>query len=221
MNRSFDLIVFDWDGTLMDSARKIVRCFQVAAADVGVAVPDEERVRHIIGLGLKEALAALLPEIDPDTRRQIAERYREHFLFLDETEMELFPGVREGLEGLAAAGFRMAVATGKARRGLDRVLRETQTSVYFCSTRCADEAGSKPHPRMLHDILAHTGMEPSRAVMVGDTTYDLEMATAASLASLAVSYGAHDRDRLLARNPLACLDSFAEVCEWLRPARRI
>jgi phosphoglycolate phosphatase len=220
MNRPFDLIVFDWDGTLMDSARKIVRCFQAAAADVGAPVPDEDRVRHIIGLGLNEALAELLPEAEPDTRREVAERYREHFLYLDETEMELFPGVREGLEALAASGFRMAVATGKARRGLDRVLRETGTSVYFCSTRCADEAGSKPHPRMLHDILAHTGVTPQRAVMVGDTTYDLEMATAASLASIAVSYGAHDRGRLLAHNPLACLDSFSEVCDWLRPPSR-
>lgn len=204
----------------MDSARKIVRCFQAAAADVGVAVPDEERVRHIIGLGLNEAVAELLPEADPDTRRRVAERYREHFLFLDDTEMELFPGVREGLETLASAGFRMAVATGKARRGLDRVLRETRTSAFFCTTRCADEAGSKPHPRMLHDILAHTGVAPARAVMVGDTTYDLQMASAASLASLAVSYGAHDRERLLAHGPLACLDSFREVCEWLRPLPR-
>ncbi|BAU48443.1 HAD family hydrolase [Sulfurifustis variabilis] len=220
MNRPFDLIVFDWDGTLMDSARKIVRCFQAAAADLGLPVPTEDRVRHIIGLGLNEALAELLPETDADTRQRVAERYREHFLFLDETEMPLFPGVREGLEGLAAAGFRMAIATGKARRGLDRVLRDTRTSVYFCSTRCADEAGSKPHPRMLYDILAHTGVMPERAVMVGDTTYDLEMAKAASLSSIAVSYGAHDRARLLNHDPLACLDTFSEVCAWLRPPRR-
>lgn len=202
----------------MDSARKIVRCFQAAAADVGVRVPDENAIRQIIGLGLTEALETLLPEVDPKTRGRVTERYREHFLFLDETAMTLFPGVREGLERLAAAGFRMAVATGKARRGLDRVLRETRTSAFFCSTRCADEAGSKPHPRMLHDILAHTRVPPERAVMVGDTTYDLQMASAASLASLAVSYGAHEREQLLAHNPLACLDSFGEVCEWLRPA---
>lgn len=218
-HRKYDLIVFDWDGTLMDSAAKIVRCFQAAARDAGVAVPPDSAVRNIIGLGLREALETLLPEAGAETRRQVAECYRRHFLHVDMTETTLFPGVADGLGRLGEAGYRLAIATGKARRGLDRVLRDTATSHYFCASRCADEAFSKPHPQMLHDILACTGVSAERALMVGDTTYDLEMAAAAAMGSLAVSYGAHERERLLLHNPLACLDSFVDVCQWLEPAR--
>lgn len=214
-SRPYDLIVFDWDGTLMDSAAKIVRCFQAAARDVGVPVPADADVRNIIGLGLKDALDLLLPGTDDALRRALAERYRRHFLELDTTEARLFPGVLEGLARLREAGFRLAIATGKARRGLDRALRETAIAHYFCASRCADEALSKPHPQMLHDILACTGTPPERALMVGDTTYDMQMAAAATVGGLAVSYGAHERERLLAHNPLACLDSFPQVCAWL------
>jgi phosphoglycolate phosphatase len=216
--RRYDLIVFDWDGTLMDSAAKIVSCFQAAACDVGLAPPAETDIRNIIGLGLADALDQVLPGVDAPTREQLVRAYRRHFIYIDQTETALFPGVTEGLEQLCAGGYRLAVATGKARRGLDRALRDTATSHYFCATRCADEAFSKPHPQMLHDLLGHTGVGADRAIMVGDTTYDLQMALAAAVGSLAVSYGAHERSRLLEHNPLGCVDSFAEVCQWLQPS---
>lgn len=218
IGRPFDLIVFDWDGTLMDSAAKIVRCFQCAARDVGLPPPRDDAVRNIIGLGLKEALDLLLPHADAATRAEVVECYRRHFMHLDTTESVLFPGVLEGLGALSDAGYRLAIATGKSRRGLERVLRETAISRHFCATRCADEALSKPHPQMLHDILGHTGVAPARALMVGDTTYDLQMAASAGMAALAVGYGAHERERLLALSPLACLGSFEEVRQWLEAA---
>jgi phosphoglycolate phosphatase len=213
--RRFDLIVFDWDGTLMDSAAKIVRCFQQAARDVGLKPPPDSDVRNIIGLALTEAMAILLPDVAATRREQVVQRYREHFLYLDDTGMALFPGVPEGLARLHHNGYQLAIATGKARRGLDRVLLGSPISDFFCVTRCADEALSKPHPRMLHDILACTGVPPERTIMVGDTTYDLQMAAAAAIGSIAVSYGAHERERLMAHAPLACCDSFDAVCEWL------
>ena len=218
MNRQYDLIIFDWDGTLMDSAAKIVRCFQAAARDVGLPPPSDAAVRNIIGLGLHEAMEMVLPDTDAATRRNVAECYRRHFLHLDPIETVLFPGVTEGLNRLSDAGYRLAVATGKARRGLDRVLQTSATAHYFCTSRCADEAFSKPHPQMLHDILEATGVSAERAIMIGDTTYDLQMAASATMESLAVSYGAHERERLLAHAPLACLDSFSEVCQWIEPA---
>jgi phosphoglycolate phosphatase len=218
MNQRLELIIFDWDGTLMDSVAKIVRCFSAALADTGMPDPGEEAIRHIIGLGLEEAMAALLPQADAAGRAQVVERYREHFLHLDRTGMELFPGVREGLEALSAQGYLLAVATGKARRGLDRVLRESGTAHLFCATRCADEAFSKPHPRMLEDILEQTGIEAGRALMVGDTTYDMQMARHAGMAGLAVTYGVHGRELLAEHAPLASLDSFEEVCAWLQRA---
>jgi phosphoglycolate phosphatase len=210
------LIIFDWDGTLMDSVAKIVRCFQAALVDAGAPDLDEPAIRHIIGLGLEEAVTALLPRADPALRTRVVTRYREHFLHLDQTGMALFPGVRTGLEMLAEQGYLLAVATGKARRGLDRVLRDTATAHLFCATRCADEAYSKPHPRMLEDILEQTGFASAQALMVGDTTYDLQMARDARMASLAVTYGVHDRELLAEQGPLACLNSFTEVCAWLQ-----
>ena len=200
----------------MNSVAKIVRCFTAALADVGVPHPGEAATRHVIGLGLSEAVVTLLPQADADTRARVVERYRQHFLHLDQTHMPLFPGVRRGLEALAAQGYLLAVATGKARRGLDRVLQDTGMGSLFCSTRCADEAFSKPHPRMLEDILEQTGVAADRALMVGDTTYDLLMARHAGLASLAVTYGVHARELLVEHEPLACLDSFNEVYAWLR-----
>ncbi|GAB4507806.1 MAG: HAD-IA family hydrolase [Sulfuricaulis sp.] len=211
-----ELIIFDWDGTLMDSVAKIVRCFTAALDDVGVPRPGEDATRHVIGLGLAEAVATLLPQTDAETRARVVERYREHFLHLDQTDMPLFPGVRVGLESLVAQGYLLAIATGKARRGLDRVLSDTGTAHLFCATRCADEAFSKPHPRMLEDILEQTGMEAGKALMVGDTTYDMLMARHAGMDGLAVTYGVHGRELLVEHGPLACLDSFSEVYAWLQ-----
>lgn len=211
----YDLIVFDWDGTLMDSAGKIARCFASALADVGVDSPGEAAIRNIIGLGLAEAVSALLPGHGETTRAAVVERYREHFLHLDPGESELFPGVVTGLERLNQQGFLLAVATGKSRRGLERVLGATTLQPLFAATRCADETFSKPHPQMLHDILERTGTEANRALMVGDTVYDLEMARNARVDSLGVSYGVHDCARLLELGPRAVVDSFSGVCDWL------
>jgi phosphoglycolate phosphatase len=216
MNRQFDLIVFDWDGTLMDSEAKIVRCMQAAAADVGIPDPGAEAIRDIIGLGLNEAMQVLFPEHASVHRAELVERYRQHFLELDNTDMPLFPGVPQGLTQLAEQGYLLAIATGKARRGLNRVLDETGMRHLFVSSRCADEAFSKPHPKMLEDILDETGIDTGRALMVGDTVYDMEMARNAKIAGLAVSYGVHARDRLLGCGALACLDSFPEVCAWVK-----
>ncbi len=212
----YRLVIFDWDGTLMDSAEKIVRCFVAAAREVNLPIPTEPAIRAIIGLGLHEAVAVLFPGASQGVRDDIVERYREHFSHLDNTEMKLFPGVKEGLEELFRWGHQLAVATGKARRGLRRVLEDTETAGLFAATRCVDEARSKPDPQMILDLLAATSIPPHEALMVGDTTYDLEMACRARVDALAVSYGVHDREALLRHAPRACLDSFGEVCSWIR-----
>ena len=217
MNRNYDLIVFDWDGTLMDSAGKIVACFRAAAADVGAEDPGDDAIRHIIGLGLKEAIQALFAGCDTDVQAALTERYRQHFLHLDDTPMELFPGVKNGLSQLNEHGYMLAVATGKARRGLDRVLHAADMADLFSATRCADEAFSKPHPKMLEDLLETTGISADRAVMIGDTIYDSQMARNAGVDSVAVSYGVHSCEFLIAHGSLACLDSFEEICGWLQP----
>lgn len=158
-----------------------------------------------------------MPGVEHSLRERVVARYREHFLHIDQTAMPLFDGVRAGLEEFVDRGYLLAVATGKSRRGLDRVLRETGMDSLFVATRCADEAFSKPHPKMLHDLLDYTGLRSERALMVGDTTYDLQMARTAVMDSLAVSYGVHSRESLLTHAPLACLGSFDEVRQWLLP----
>lgn len=215
MKRAYGLIVFDWDGTLMDSAPKIVRCFQKALAESGVRDPGEAAIRHIIGLGLNEAVDALLPQEPPETRARVVHHYREQFLHHDPTPSDLFPGVQEGLEALARRGYLLAVATGKSRRGLARVLEQTALGELFVATRCADEARSKPHPQMLEDVLEQAGIEPDRAIMIGDTVYDMEMARNARVDGLAVTYGVHAREMLMPFAPVACLDSFREVHQWM------
>jgi len=220
MSRRYDLLIFDWDGTLMDSIARIVNCFGNACTDSGLPRPSDAAMRHVIGLGLTEAVDTLLPGVDEAARERVVARYREHFLHIDQTAMPLFEGVRAGLEAFAGQGYLLAVATGKSRRGLDRVLEETGLGGLFVATRCADEAFSKPHPKMLEDLLDYTGLESNRALMVGDTTYDLQMARAASMDSLAVSYGVHSREDLLAHAPRACLDSFDAVRQWLAPAAK-
>lgn len=215
-DRRYKVIVFDWDGTLMDSASKIVNCFRSAALDTGLPVPSPDAVRQIIGLGLAEALASLFPGArEPDLHR-VADTYREYFLERDDTATGLFPGVIEGLSMLKSESFVLAVATGKARRGLDRIMKETDVDGLFSATRCVDEARSKPHPQMLRDILAQTRFESREALMVGDTTFDMQMAAATGMDALAVSYGAHALEPLLAERPRACVDDFSEVVRWIR-----
>lgn len=216
MTRRFQLVVFDWDGTLMDSEAKIVNCMQAAARDAGIADPGAAAIRHIIGLGLQEAMAALFPDSPMSLRDELVDHYRRHFLERDNTAMPLFPGVAEGLAALSDRGYLLAIATGKARRGLDRVLDETGLRDLFVASRCADETFSKPHPRMLEEILDLTGVDARQAIMVGDTIYDMQMAGNARVPGLAVSYGVHPREQLLQTGALDCLDSFGEVRAWFQ-----
>lgn len=214
--REYDLVIFDWDGTLMDSEAKIVRCFQAASDDAGATYPGDDAVRNIIGLGLSEAIAHIFPDENEATRAAVLEGYREHFLVRDQTEMPLFPGVVEGLASMVDDGYRLAVATGKARRGLDRVLQESPVQHLFDATRCADETRSKPHPLMLDEIIDEIGADRQRAIMVGDSVFDLEMARNAGIDALAVSYGVQPCDRLADYEPVACMDSFAQLRDWFR-----
>ncbi len=209
------LIIFDWDGTLMDSAAKIINCLLAAVGDVGLPSLDRDAARQIIGLSLNDAFNTLFPDASLEQHRELVERYRSHFLTKDRTVMQLFPGVLKYLHELCSRGYLLAVATGKGRRGLDQALTDTATSQLFAATRCADEAPSKPHPKMLLDILDQTGVEASEAVMVGDTVFDLQMANEAGVYALAVTYGMHDVAQLHAHDPLACVNSFPEVYAWI------
>ena len=216
----YRLLVFDWDGTLMDSEARIVGCFQAAAADVGVAVPHGDLARDVIGLGLQEAAERLFPELGDALVGRVVERYRYHFLGDHPTPSELFPGVVETLEGLADAGYLLGIATGKSRRGLDKVLGETGLGRLFHASRCADEAFSKPHPQMLEEVMALLGAGPRETLMIGDTEYDMQMARNAGVPGLAVSYGVHEPGRLLAEGALACLDRIDELPAWLAGRHR-
>ena len=215
MGKAYELLIFDWDGTLMDSAERIVRCFQAAAHDCGWRTLTDEAIRKTIGLGAAEALARLLPGEAIARRQAIASRYREHFLRLNDTPTPLFPGVAAGLKDLHARGYRMAVATGKSRIGLDAALEESRMRALFCTTRSADETRSKPDPLMLHEILAETGVEATEALMIGDTSYDIEMAARAGIDSVAVTYGVHDPAELRIHEPRLCVQTFPELCAWL------
>ncbi len=212
----FRLLTFDWDGTLMDSAGRIVSSMEAAVRDAGLPPLGEARIREIIGLGLEEAVARLFPGLDRETLEGVMARYRHHYLVADATPEVLFPGVRETLEALKGEGYLLAVATGKSRRGLERSLRATGLEGFFHATRCAGEAPSKPHPGMLLDIMAALGVSPSRTLMVGDTEYDLQMARAAGAQALGVCYGAHPPARLWAQRPLGCLEGIAELPAWLK-----
>jgi phosphoglycolate phosphatase len=214
MPRQFDLVVFDWDGTLMDSAACIAGSLQAACQDMGYAVPSERDARYVIGLGLHDAMAHVLPGVEPAAYQSVVERYRHHFLLRD-SGTNLFPGVREMVHDLRREGHLLAVATGKTRRGLDRALETTGLMPFFHATRCADESHSKPHPAMLHWIIAQLNVLPERTLMVGDTTHDMAMAQAAGVARLAVAHGAHEASDLVQFEPLACVGDCAGLRAWL------
>jgi phosphoglycolate phosphatase len=215
MAKRFELIVFDWDGTLLDSAGAIVACIQAAAVDLGMAPPSEERARHVIGLGLGEALRHALPELEQERHMELADRYRHHYLARDH-ELPLFQGAAELVRSLAADGYLLAVATGKSRKGLDRAFATCGLREYFHASRCADECHSKPHPQMLEELMAELGVSPGLTLMIGDTTHDLQMARNAGVGALAVAYGAHPRDVLEELSPLHCAASTTELADWLR-----
>jgi len=214
MPKRFDLLVFDWDGTLMDSAATIVHSIQSACRDLDLPVPSDSEASHIIGLGLVEAMQALLPGLDPSDYDALVDRYRHHYLGRDEA-ISLFAGVEESLGELEEAGFLLAVATGKARRGLDRALGHSGVGRHFHASRCADECFSKPHPQMLLELMDELGTPPGKTLMIGDTTHDLQMALNAGVASVGAAYGAHPRENLEALSPLACLGDYAALHRWL------
>ncbi len=210
----FRLIIFDWDGTLMDSETQIVHAMHEAIGDMGLEKRTADQCRNIIGLGLKEAVDALYPGHDAVFQQKFVERYRHYWFSIAHTS-ELFPGASETLRLLKESGFLLAVATGKGRAGLDQVLANTGLQDVFSATRCADETRSKPHPQMLSEILRELDTEPHQALMVGDTEYDLLMATNAGIKTVAVSYGVHERERLMQHQPLVCLDNISELVDWL------
>jgi len=212
--KQFDLIVFDWDGTLMDSTAAIVRCIQSAARDLSLPVPSDASAAHVIGLGLTEAMQAVMPDIAADMFPRMVERYRYHFLTKDH-ELVLFNGVREMLNDLSQEGYFLAVATGKSRVGLNRALNATGLLSVFDATRCADETFSKPHPAMLQELTRELGQDLRRTVMIGDTTHDLMMANNAGAQGVAVEFGAHPVAQLQACRPQFSARSIPELHAWL------
>jgi phosphoglycolate phosphatase len=214
MGKRYDLLVFDWDGTLVDSAAHIVESIQAACRDLELPVPSDAQARYIIGLGLADAMAHLLPALPPARYPDVAERYRHHYTRGDQ-RVRLFEGAREGIERLHARGFLLGVATGKSRRGLDRALQDSGLRPFFCASRCADEGFPKPHPEMLLHLIEILSVSPERTLMIGDTSHDLEMARGAGVPAVAVAYGAHEAAHLKPLAPVACVASFAELIAWL------
>jgi len=214
-DRTYQLIVFDWDGTLSDSTALIARSLQAALRDMGEPVPDEMAARYVIGLGLVDALRRVAPGVPPARHRELSAHYRRHFLAAEDT-VPLFPGASDLLAELEGAGYFIAVATGKSRAGLDRALAQNALAGRFHATRCADEGRPKPHPDMLLHLMDRVGVTPRETLMIGDTTHDLELARNAGVDAVAVAYGAHAQDGLARMSPLALVHSVAELRGWLR-----
>ncbi|ODU30564.1 MAG: HAD family hydrolase [Thiobacillus sp. SCN 62-729] len=214
MPKQFDVLIFDWDGTLMDSAGVIVDSIQRACEDIGLAAPSDRASRQIIGLGLIQALQTLLPDLPADAYPRLVERYRHHYLGRD-AQIPLFAGVPQGIRDLHGRGFQLAVATGKSRIGLERALEASSLGTWFAATRCADQTHSKPHPAMVLELMDELDADPARTLVIGDTSHDLLMASNAGVASLGVTYGAHEAGDLHPHAPLALMDSFVEVYAWL------
>ena len=212
--RRFDLVVFDWDGTLFDSTRLIARCIQKACADVGTTVPSDRDASYVIGLGLGDALAHAAPDLPKGRHPELAERYRHHY-FQSQHDIVLFDGTTEMLMALKERNVRLAVATGKTRRGLDEALRLSPLAGLFDATRTADETRSKPDPLMLHELMREIGTPAARTLMIGDTTHDLRLAANAGCASVAVSFGAHEPEEFETHGPLHVAHSTAELAAWL------
>ena len=213
--RQFDLIVFDWDGTLYDSTALITRCIQASCADVGVSVPSDRDASYVIGMGLAEALQHAAPELPRSRYPELAASYRHHYS-ARQHEIVFFEGTLAMLDALKARGHLLAVATGKSRRGLDDALGTSALKGLFDASRTADETASKPDPRMLLELMDELDTLPVRTLMIGDTTHDLQLAANAGTASLGVSYGAHEPDAFNAFAPLHVAHSMVELDQWLR-----
>jgi phosphoglycolate phosphatase len=212
--RNFDLIAFDWDGTLFDSTKIIVRCIQAAVRDVGGTVPTDKEAGYVIGLGLMQALAHAAPDVPPEKYPQLGDRYRHHYA-AHFNDLSLFEGVLPLLDALKSRGHLLAVATGKSRRGLDEVLRTVELKGVFDGSRTADETAGKPDPLMLRELMAEFDVAPERVLMVGDTTHDLQMAFNAGCPSVGVSYGAHEPDAFTVLAPRHVAHSVQELHDWL------
>ena len=212
---AYQLVIFDWDGTVMDSTGRIIACMHQAGADLCLPVLEDDAVREIIGLGLPEALRTLYPGIGDRDLERMRERYAVHFVAAEASPSRLYPGARETLATLRAAGLRLAVATGKSRKGLDRVWASSGLGDSFDASRCADETPSKPHPAMVTELLTELGVAPERALVVGDTSFDLQMARDDGVDRVAVSYGAHPVDRLMNFHPLAVIDALPQLLPLL------
>ena len=210
---SYSLIVFDWDGTLIDSASTIAECIQQAASDIGLEPPSREQATHVIGLGLHDSLRLAVPQLRPEQYVEFVGLYRKHFL-AREDRMRLFPGVEDLLKKLSK-DRTLAIATGKSRRGLDRALEATGLRAYFSGSRCADETHPKPHPAMLLELMEECSIDKGETLMIGDTSHDLEMARGAGVDALAVTYGAHAEAALRACGPLGCVPDVEALRQWL------
>ncbi len=211
---NFDLIAFDWDGTLFDSTKIIVRCIQAAVRDVGGTVPSDEAAGYVIGLGLMQALAHAAPDVPPEKYPELGARYRHHYIG-HQNDISLFDGVLPLLAALRARGHLLTVATGKSRHGLDEALQAVELKGRFDGSRTADETAGKPHPRMLHELMDEFGVPAERTLMIGDTTHDLQMALNAGCASVGVSYGAHESAAFDALQPRFVAHSVADLHDWL------
>lgn len=211
----YDLIVFDWDGTIMDSASSIVSALQRASQDLDLPIPSDEASRHIIGLGLNEAMMHLFPDLSSSRYPQLVDRYRHHYLGSDHV-IPLFAGMKELIQNLRQTGYLLAVATGKSRRGLDRALTVTELDGFFDHSRTADECFSKPHPAMLLELMTVMNVTPRRTIMIGDTSHDINMANNAAVPSIAVTYGAHPEAELkrCTPEPIAFIDSVKALRQW-------
>lgn len=212
--RAYDLIVFDWDGTLFDSTALIVRSIQLACEDMGLPVPARHEASYVIGLGLHDALAHVAPTLPPDQVPAMGQRYRHHY-FRQQHDLSLFDGTVELLQALKARHHWLAVATGKSRQGLNEALGNVELKGVFDSTRTADETASKPHPMMLQQLMAEFGVEPERTLMIGDTTHDLQLARNAGAHSVAVSYGAHEPAAFGDYETRFVAHSTVELRDWL------
>jgi phosphoglycolate phosphatase len=213
-----EVVVFDWDGTVIDSTATIARSIMAAAGDVGLPVPSFEDASHVIGLGLAEALARTVPGLGAERIGEFSARYRYHYFAAEDT-LELFAGTRELIAALRTEGLRLAIATGKNSTGLRRALQSTGLADSFEATRCADQTEPKPHPAMLLELADELAVPTARMLMIGDTTHDLQMARAAQVAAVGVTYGAHPRAQLAALQPLALVDSIAQLHALLLPGR--
>lgn len=212
--RQFDLIAFDWDGTLYDSTRVIVRCIQRAVVDVGGALPSEQAAAWVIGMSLNQALARAAPDVPPERYAELGQRYRHHY-GQHQNDLSLFEGALPLLQELRSRHHWLAIATGKSRRGLDEVLQAQELHGVFDGSRTADETAGKPHPRMLQELMREFGTDPERTLMIGDTTHDLEMARNAGCPAVGVSYGAHEPDSFHELGPLHIAHSVADLRLWL------